>query len=176
MGAGKRSIWATLGAAWSYFMYIYLPGYLFQFAQSDYSFSGATIALGDVATLETYIVSLGWIIVGLSFASGMAAKKTTLKTVWEFLRLFAAIVFLGLFIATGFNTIDVNAALSDSIALNLDLVITRVFYVAMGAKIFSLIILVLDFGISFIDEEDEEDDGFKEDADFYDEDLGEEEF
>ncbi|GAB4307573.1 MAG: hypothetical protein Kow0069_05200 [Promethearchaeota archaeon] len=148
MGPVKRAVKATIFSVFAYLIYVYLPRFLFQFAQDSYNFEIAQIYLGDVSLLQQYVLFFGFVIIGLTFAANMAVKKTRLHTTWEFARLFFGIVFWSMFIAARFDEIVVTATFA-GIVLDLTLTITLLFYAMMGGKIFKLAILVLDLLIGY---------------------------
>ena len=156
----KRSIWAVIAAVWRYAIYIYLPAYLFaNGAQNieNINYGGATIELGNVATLFYYITFFGWVVMGLGFAKSMAHKDTPAKPVWQILNLFASIAFWALFIVSGFNSFLVNGNyVGYQIKLVVD--ITLLFYVNMGKKIFDLLLFVMDLLIKAFKVEPKEED------------------
>ncbi len=161
MGLKKRAVFACLAAGWSYFIYIYVVEYIFNFiGDPNMQLGPADLNVGDIATLRYYIEFFGWSIVGLSFATQMAHKKTAPRQVWNLLRLFAGIVFWSMFIAAGLNEINISVGLSQ-VDLNIDLNLTLLFYAMMGGKIFAVALAVIDFFIAFVKEDEDKEKGTK---------------
>jgi hypothetical protein len=161
LGSGGRFIWAAISTAFTYFLYIYLPNYLLTFIKgastgTGFVLSVAKIEIGNFDDLVFYINSLGYIIMGLTFAQGMAHKKTPIKHVWALIKLFLAIFFWALFLFVEFNMIDVTATLGGGISLALGIDLTIMFYVMIGGNIFSFITTILDILIAKYVKDDEE--------------------
>jgi hypothetical protein len=157
MGLVTRFIFASLAAAGTYFAYIYLPAYLLGYLAGTNLLQGQGFSIGGIAqinignfdNLVAFITALGFVILGCTFATGMAADKTWLKAVWKLVNIFLKISFWSIFILIDFTTINVSAALGTAINLNLDLDITLLFWVIIGGNIFGFIIAILDFFVAF---------------------------
>ena len=135
MGIAGRIIGAVISAAVAYALYIYLPAYLLGFLadpSGTFSFGAVSIEIGDFTDLVNYITFLGWIIVGMNFAHGMAPSETPLKAIWRLVKAFLSVTFWGIFLYLEFNLIDVVALLGLSIDLTVGIDITGLFYVMMG--------------------------------------------
>jgi hypothetical protein len=150
-----RIIVSLLAAAFSYFLYIFLPTYLVEnFGDLSIPFPSIVIEKPDFDQLIFYIGSLGYIIVGLSFAQNMAADKSKIKPIWHLLRVFMKIIFLGALIYVNISIINVSVALAVGQSLALGIDITILFWGMMGGVIFDIITTVLDFLIAFIPEKE----------------------
>lgn len=156
MGVGGRSVLAVLMAGMAYAMYIYFPNEMLQYATGDtIDISGAKIVLGDFDNLLYYLTFIGYLIVGCTFAGGMAASETAPKAIWKIIGTLLAIVFWGIFIYADFNLVDISTVLGSGADLLITLDITVLFWVMMGGNIFELIVGGLDLAISFSDEKEE---------------------
>ncbi len=150
-----RSILAVFTASVSWFLYIYLPEYLLNFVSGNgITLPIATIEIGDFEQLVFYVKSIGFMIVGITFAHTMAEKGTKIKPIWHLIRVFFKILFWGLFIFVDFSVIDVNAPLSTGVALSMRINLTILFWFMMGAIILDIIATVFDFLAAFIPEKE----------------------
>lgn len=148
-----RSVLAVLSASVSWFLYIYLPEYLLNFV-GGITLPIATIELGSFKRLVFYVKSIGYMIVGITFAHSMAEKGTKIKPIWHLIRVFFKILFWGLFIFIDFSTIDVSAILSTGAVLSMRINLTVLFWFMMGSIIFDIIATIFDFLAAFIPEKD----------------------
>ncbi|QEE14812.1 hypothetical protein DSAG12_00629 [Promethearchaeum syntrophicum] len=150
-----RSILAVLSSAVSWVLYIYLPEYLLKFVSGNgITLPIATIDIGSFDQLVFYVKSIGYMIVGITFAHSMAEKDTKIKPIWHLIRVFFKILFWGLFIFVDFSTIDVNALLSPGIELGMTINLTVLFWFMMGGIIFDIIATIFDFLAAFIPEKE----------------------
>ncbi|MHA1583849.1 MAG: hypothetical protein ACTSVU_08155 [Promethearchaeota archaeon] len=146
-----RSILAVLSAAISWGLYIFLPEYVLNYIGGDnINLPIASIQLHNTAQLVFYIKSIGFMIVGISFAHSMAPKGSKIKPIWHLIRVIFKIIFWGLFLYVDFSIIDVNALLSAGVELNLEIDISVLFWFMMGGIIFDLIATLFDFLAAFI--------------------------
>lgn len=149
-----RSVLAVLTASFSWFLYIYLPEFLLNYISGSITLPIATIEIGDIDKLVFYVKSIGYMIVGITFAHAMAEKGTKIKPIWHLIRVFFKILFLGLFIFVDFSTIDVNADLPTGAVLNMTINLTVLFWFMMGSIILDIIATVFDFLAVFIPEKE----------------------
>jgi len=150
-----RSILAVLSAAVSWVLYIYLPEYLLNFVSGNgITLPIATIEIGSFDQLVFYVKSIGYMIVGITFAHVMAEKGTKIKPIWHLIRVFFKILFWGLFIFVDFSVIDVIAPLSLGVELGMKINLTVLFWFMMGGIIFDIIATILDFLAAFIPEKE----------------------
>ena len=150
-----RSILAVLSASISWVLYIYLPEFLLEFVRDQgIELPIATIDIGDFDQLVFYVKSIGYMIVGITFAHTMAEKDTKIKPIWHLIRVFFKILFWGLFIFVDFSVIDVNALLSPGIELGMTINLTVLFWFMMGGIIFDIIATIFDFLAAFIPEKE----------------------
>ena len=104
-----RSLLAVLTASLSWLLYIFLPEYLLNFVSGNgITLPIATIEIGSFEQLVFYVKSIGFMIVGITFAHSMAEKDTKIKPIWHLIRVFFKILFWGLFIFVDFSVIDVK--------------------------------------------------------------------
>jgi len=150
-----RSILAVLSAAVSWVLYIYLPEYLLNFVSGNgITLPIATIEIGSFDQLVFYVKSIGYMIVGITFAHVMAEKGTKIKPIWHLIRVFFKILFWGLFIFVDFSVIDVIAPLSLGVELGMTINLTVLFWFMMGGIIFDIIATIFDFLAAFIPEKE----------------------
>ena len=150
-----RSIIAVLTASLSYILYIYLPEYLLNFVSGNgITLPIATIEIGSFDQLVFYVKSIGYMIVGITFAHTMAEKSTKIKPIWHLVRVFFKILFWGLFIFVDFSVIDVNALLSPGVELGMTINLTVLIWFMMGGIIFDIIATIFDFLAAFIPEKE----------------------
>ncbi|MHA1775409.1 MAG: hypothetical protein ACTSWC_01470 [Promethearchaeota archaeon] len=153
-----RIVFALISAVVGYFFYIYVPGYIFDLlSRGEEYLTFVDINIGNYDQLEFYIKSVGFIIIGVNFAYGVAADKSKIKAIWRLCRLFLKIVFWGLFLFLDFNTIDISSNIITSSQLLINIDIEKVFYFTMGGAIFDIVLTVLDFFIAFFPEKTKED-------------------
>jgi len=150
-----RSLLAVLTASISWFLYIYLPEYLLNFVSDSITLPIATIEIGNFEKLVFYVKSIGYMIVGITFAHAMAEKGTKIKPIWHLIRVFFKILFWGLFLFVEFSVIDVNAPLSPGIEIDMTINLTVLFWFMMGGIIFDIIATIFDFLAAFIPEKGE---------------------
>ncbi len=150
-----RSLLAVLTASLSWFLYIYLPEYLLNFVSGNgITLPIATIEIGNFEQLVFYVKSIGYMIVGITFAHAMAEKDTKIKPIWHLIRVFFKILFFGVFLFVDFSVIDVNALLSPGIELGMIINLTVLFWFMMGGIIFDIIATIFDFLAAFIPEKE----------------------
>jgi hypothetical protein len=153
MSVGGRVAKAIIYSIITGLIYIYIPTLLFNFLQAQYMFNISStnlgITLGNVALMEEYLLMVGYIIVGLTFASNMAVKGTRLYYIWNFAKIFMSIVFWASFISAKFDTYNFLISTGNGIVLDLTLTITIFFYSMMGAYLFQLVIVILNFIIGY---------------------------
>ncbi len=150
-----RSILAVLTASISWALYIYLPEFLLNYVSgTGITLPIAKIEIGSFEKLVFYVKSIGYMIVGITFAHTMAEKNTKIKPVWHLIRVFFKILFWGLFIFVDFSDIDVNALLSPGIDLNMTINLVVLFWFMMGGIIFDIIATIFDFLAAFIPEKE----------------------
>ncbi len=150
-----RSLLAFLFASVSWVLYIYLPEYLLNFVSGNgITLPIATIEIGSFDQLVFYVKSIGYMIVGITFAHTMAEKDTKIKPIWHLIRVFFKILFWGLFIFVDFSVIDVIAPLSPGAELGMTINLTILFWFMMGGIIFDIIGTILDFLAAFIPEKE----------------------
>jgi len=152
-----RSILAVLSAAVSWVLYIYLPEYLLNFVSGNgitLPIAGSYIEIGSFDRLVFYVKSIGYMIVGITFAHSMAEKDTKIKPIWHLIRVFFKILFWGLFIFVEFDDIFVHAPLPSGIDLDMTINLTVLFWFMMGGIIFDIIATILDFLAAFIPEKE----------------------
>lgn len=148
---------ALLSSTGVYFLYIYLPDYLLtNYGSTDLSWGGLLVEITDWEQLVFYVKSLGYMLLGVTFAHKMAHEKSTMKPFWQLIKVIFKIIYLGAFIFVDFTSIDVTLAIltESSLALNINLEV--LFWGMMGAVIFDIAITVLDFLITFIPEKEKE--------------------
>jgi len=136
-----------------------MPEYLLNFLSGKGITNGltlpiATIEIGSFASLVFYLKSIGYMIVGITFAHTMADKNTKIKPIWHLIRVFFKILFWGLFIFVDFSVIDVNAILKPGIELGMKINLTVLFWFMMGSIIFDIIATIFDFLAAFIPEKE----------------------
>lgn len=150
-----RSILAVLTASLSWFLYIYLPEYLLKYVSGNgITLPIASIEIGNFKKLVFYVKSIGYMIVGITFAHTMAEKGTKIKPIWHLIRVFFKILFWGLFIFVEFDDIFVNAPLSPGIELDMIINLEVLFWFMMGGIIFDIIATIFDFLAAFIPEKE----------------------
>ena len=143
-----RIFLAMLSAAVSYAFYVYLPEELLVFTSTmPLPIADATITIGSFAELVFYIISIGFMIVGVSFAHSLAAKGDAIKPIWHLFRVILKIVFYGLFIFVNFSVIEVA---SEMYGLYMSIDITVMVYFMMGGVVLDIILTILDFFITFL--------------------------
>ncbi|MHA1518846.1 MAG: hypothetical protein ACTSVZ_13695 [Promethearchaeota archaeon] len=153
-----RSVFALISAAIAYGLYILVPSQIFDLLDTGLSYlTFVTVEIGDYDQLEFYIKSVGFMIIGVTFAHKIAADKSKIKAVWRLCRLFLKIIFWGLFLFADFNTIDLSASILSASSLLVNVDLQKVFWFAMGGVILDIVITVLDFLIAFIPEKTKED-------------------
>ncbi len=152
-----RTVFALISAALAYFLYIMVPGEIFALLDTGLAYlENVTVEIGDYAQLQFYIQSVGFMIIGVSFAHKMAADKSKIKAVWRLFRLFLKIIFFGLFLFADFNTIDLSASILSASELLVNVDLQKVFWFSMGGVILDIVITVFDFLIAFIPEKTKE--------------------
>ena len=148
-----RTLFALISGAIAYVLYIMVPSEIFALLDTGLAYLDyVTVEIGDYEQLQFYIQSVGFMIIGVSFAHKMAADKSKIKAVWRLCRLFLKIIFFGLFLFADFNTIDLSASILSASELLVNVDLQKVFWFAMGGVILDLVITVLDFIIAFIPE------------------------
>lgn len=143
-----RAILALAAAAASYAFYVYLPEYMLLLTdEMDLPIADATITIGSMDTMVHYIKSIGFMIVGVSFAQSLSDKKDPAKPFFHLFRVILKIIFYGLFIFVEFSVIEVASA---TYGLYMSIDITVLIYFMMGGVVLDLILTILDFFITFL--------------------------
>ncbi|MHA1674946.1 MAG: hypothetical protein ACTSYI_15120 [Promethearchaeota archaeon] len=152
-----RTAFALISGAIAYVLYIMLPAEIFALLDTGLAYlTFVTVEIGDYDQLQFYIQSVGFMIIGVTFAHKMAADKSKIKAVWRLCRLFLKIVFWGLFLFANFNTIDLSASILSASSLLVNVDLQKVFWFSMGGVILDIVITVFDFLIAFIPEKSKE--------------------
>lgn len=148
---------ALLSSAVVYSIYIYLPDYLLTtYGTLPLEYEGVLVEITDWEQLVFYVKSLGYMLLGVTFAHKMAHDKSKMKPFWQLIKVFFKILYLGAFIFVDFTNIDVSLAILTESELALTINLEVLFWGMMGAIIFDIVTTILDFLITFIPEKEKE--------------------
>jgi len=149
-----RAILALVSTAVSYAFYVSLPEYMLNLPNTmSLPIADAEITIGNFTELVFYIKSIGFMIVGVSFAHSLSEKGDTAKPIFHLFRVLLKIIFYGLFIFVEFSVIEV-ASVSYGLYMSID--ITVLIYFMMGGVVLDLILTILDFFITFLPKKSED--------------------